>query len=136
VAPADHIFAARKSVSLKALASSPLVCFPPDSMTRRAVDQAAAAEGLSLRYVMTTNRLPTLHGLVRNRVGLGVVPEKERPSPTERGLISGPLAGRHLRRRVGILRLQERELTPAARTFMEVVRKWVRAPAAKRSRLR
>jgi DNA-binding transcriptional LysR family regulator len=128
VAPMGHAFAARKSVSLQALASLPLVSFPQDSMTRRAVDHAAAAEGLSLHYVMTTNRLPTLHGLVRNRVGLGIVPEKERPSPAEKGVISRPLAGRLLRRRVGILRLQERELSPAARKFMEVVRKWIRKP--------
>ena len=132
VAPAAHAFAARKSVSLQALAPLPLVWFPQDFMTRRAVDHAAAAEGVSLRYVMTTNRLPTLEGLVRNRVGLGIVPEKERPPPADKSLISRPIAGRLLRRRVGILRLEDRELTPAARKFMEVVRKWVRGPAPKR----
>ena len=126
IAPRGHVFASRKSVSLQALASRPLVSFPVESQTRQSVDQAAAAAGISLKYLMTTNRLSTLHSLVRNGVGAAVVPRKERPSSADREIIVRPLAVPGLARRVGLLRLRERELTPAAEAFLDVVRKWIR----------
>jgi LysR family carnitine catabolism transcriptional activator len=76
---------------------------------------------------MTTNRLPTLHGLVRNRIGLAVVPASERPSADDPDLVSRPLVGKRLACRIGVMRLRERELTPAAAEFLDVVRKWLRA---------
>ena len=72
VLPKNHALARRKQIDVRVLAAAPMVSFPPDSRTRRVTDSAAAAEGLRLRYLMTTNRLPTLHGLVRNGVGLAV----------------------------------------------------------------
>lgn len=133
VAPADHLLVRRKSITLSSLATFPLVSFPVDSLTRTVVDQAAAAGGFSLRYVVTTNRLLTLHGLIRNRVGLAIVPERERPATTDAQLISCPIVDRQLsRRRIGVLRLHERTLTPAARTFLDVVRKWMRRPSTLR----
>ena len=127
VLPRGHALARRRKIELQALVGVPLVSFPLESRTRRIVDGAAAAAALSLHYVMTTNRLPTLHGLVRNRVGLAVVPASERPSPSDRDLISRPLKGRRLTCPIGVMRLRERELTPAAAEFLTVVRKWLRA---------
>jgi DNA-binding transcriptional LysR family regulator len=127
ILPRDHALARRRKIELQALVGSPLVSFPPESRTRRIVDGAAAAAGLSFEYVMTTNRLPTLHGLVRNRVGLAVVPVSERPSSSDQDLVSRPLKGRRLSCPIGVMRLRERELTPAATEFLSVVRKWLRA---------
>ena len=104
----------------------PLVSFPAESRTRHVVDRAAATAGLSFRYVTTTNRLPTLHGLVRNRVGLAVVPKSERPSSDDPDLTSLSLVGQGLSCRVGIMRLRDRELTAAAAEFLDVVRNWWR----------
>jgi DNA-binding transcriptional LysR family regulator len=132
IAPADHILAGRKSIGLSSLAAFPFVSFPIDSLTRTVIDQAAASGGFSLRYLVTTNRLSTLHGLVRNRVGLAIVPERERPTMNYTQLISRPIAGRQLSRRIGVLRLHERALTPAASKFLDVVRKWMRRPLARR----
>jgi DNA-binding transcriptional LysR family regulator len=127
ILPRDHALARRRQIELPALVGAPLVSFPPEARTRRIVDGAAGAAGLSLQYVMTTNRLPTLHGLVRNRVGLAVVPVSERPSPDDRDLISRALKGRRLTCPIGVMRLRERELSPAATEFLTVVRKWLRA---------
>jgi DNA-binding transcriptional LysR family regulator len=126
VLPKRHPLALRKQIDVRALSAVPLVSFPPDSRTRRVVDAAAAAEGLRLRYLMTTNRLPTLHGLVRNGVGLAVVPAIERPPVGDPDLVSRPLAGPRLSCQIGIMRLRERELTPAAGEFLAVVRGWLR----------
>jgi DNA-binding transcriptional LysR family regulator len=105
----DNVLARRTRIGLPALADVPFVSFPPESRTRHVVDRAAATAGLSFRYVTTTNRLPTLHGLVRNRVGLAVVPKSERPSPDDPDLTSLSLVGQGLACRVGIMRLRDRE---------------------------
>lgn len=75
--------------------------------------------------MMTANRLPTLHGLVRNRIGLAVVPFGERPLPNDPDLIARPLVGQRLACSLGVMRLRERELSPAAAAFLGVVRKWM-----------
>ncbi len=123
----DDVLARRTRIGLPALADVPFVSFPPESRTRHIVDRAAATAGLSFRYVTTTNRLPTLHGLVRNRVGLAVVPKSERPSPDDPDLTSLSLVGQGLTCRVGIMRLRDRELSAAAAQFLDVVRNWWRA---------
>jgi DNA-binding transcriptional LysR family regulator len=126
VIPAGHSLARRRTIELNMLADVPLVSFPPESRTRRTVDGSATTTGRSLRYLMTTNRLATLHGLVRNGVGLAVVPASERPSAGDPDLVSRPLAGAKLSCQIGIMRLRERELTPAAAEFLSVVRSWLR----------
>jgi DNA-binding transcriptional LysR family regulator len=134
----DHVLARRTRIGLPALADVPFVSFPAESRTRRVVDRAAATAGLSFRYVTTTNRLPTLRGLVRNRVGLAVVLQSERPSSDDPDLTSLSLVGQGLSCRVGIMRLQDRELTAAAAQFLDVVRNWWRVsrhgPARKQPR--
>ena len=122
----DHVLARRTRIGLPALVDVPFVSFPAESRTRRVVDRAAAIAGLSFRYVTTTNRLPTLRGLVRNQVGLAVVLQSERPSPDDPDLTSLSLVGQGLSCRVGIMRLRDRELTAAAAQFLNVVRNWWR----------
>jgi DNA-binding transcriptional LysR family regulator len=126
VLPTGHALTRRRTIELPMLATVPLVSFPAESRTRRTVDGSAMAAGVSLHYLMTTNRLPTLHGLVRNRVGLAVVPASERPPHTDPELVSRPLIGRKLSCQIGIMRLRERELTPPAAEFLAVVRAWLR----------
>jgi DNA-binding transcriptional LysR family regulator len=126
VLPRDSALARRKTVELRAMADAALVSFPVESRTRRIVDGAAAAAGIFLQYSLTANRLPTLHGLVRNRIGLAIVPASERPLPDDPDLVSRPLAGKRLACQIGIMRLRERELTPAAAEFLNVVREWLR----------
>jgi DNA-binding transcriptional LysR family regulator len=128
VLPRDHALARNGSLPLSTLSGQPLVSFPPESMTRRLVDSAAVAEGLSLNHTVTTNRLATLLGLVRNRTGIAVVPASERPAAGDTQLLTRPLRGRHLNCRICLMRLRERELTPAAAAFMALVRNRYRAP--------
>lgn len=130
----DSALARRGKIELPTMANAALVSFPVESRTRRIVDAAAVGAGLSLRYLMTTNRLPTLHGLVRNGVGFAVVPASERPSPDDPDLVSRPLVGRRLSCPIGIMRLRERELTPAAAEFLNLVRAWWRASRRKTGR--
>jgi DNA-binding transcriptional LysR family regulator len=126
VLPKGHALARKSKLALSELAGRPLVAFPPESMTRRVVDSAAAAQRLSLHYAITTNRLATLHGLVRNRIGIAVVPAAERPAASDRHLLTRPLMGQQLTCRICLMRLRERELSPPAAAFMALARKWYR----------
>lgn len=131
VAPRSHGVIKQKSMTLQTISAYQLVSFPPESSTRRIVDQVAADAGVKLKHVMTTNRLATLQSLVRNNVGLAVVPERERPDENDPRLASRRLIGRGLVRKVGIIRLRERELSPAAERFLEIVRRWARLLAGR-----
>lgn len=131
VLPREHALARKNKLTLSALIGQPLVSFPPESMTRRLIDSAAAAQGLSLNHVMTTNRLATLHGLVRNRIGIAVVPAVERPATGDPKLLTRPLKGQHLSCRICLMRLRERELTPPAAAFMALARKWYAASSSR-----
>jgi DNA-binding transcriptional LysR family regulator len=127
VLPEGHALAGKRTLTVSALVGQPLVSFPLESMTRRLVDSAAAAHGLSLNYAVTTNRLATLHGLVRNRIGIAVVPAAERPAIGDPHLVTRPLKGQQLSCRTCLMRLRERALTPPAAAFMALARKWYRA---------
>jgi DNA-binding transcriptional LysR family regulator len=125
VFPSSSPLAALTEIEIGALKDTAFVSFPADSHTRRVVDGAAAAAGFALYYAMTANRLPTLLGLVRKRIGLAIVPASERPGIGDRGLTSRPLAGRRLSCRLGIMRLRDRELSPPAVSFLTVVKQWI-----------
>jgi DNA-binding transcriptional LysR family regulator len=127
VLPTGHPLARQPAVRLNALKGLSLVSFPAESQTRRMLDKAAAAEGQALRYVITANRLPTLFALVRQKVGLTVVPASERPSASDRRITSRPLVAKDLSVRLAVLRLRDRELSLAAAEFIGVVKNWLAA---------
>jgi DNA-binding transcriptional LysR family regulator len=127
--PASHRLAKATRVSLDDLRQETLVSFPRDSRSRQIVDGAAAAAGFALHYAMTVNRLPTLLSLVRNGIGVAIVPASERPEATDRGVRSRPLAGARLSCRLGVMRSRERALTSAAAILLVVVRRWLRSVA-------
>jgi DNA-binding transcriptional LysR family regulator len=131
VLPREHALARKSKLTLSALVGQSLVSFPPESMTRPMIDSAAAAHGQSLNHVITTNRLATLHGLVRNRIGIAVVPGAERPAKDDRQLRTRPLRGQHLSCRICLMRLRDRELTPPAAAFMALARKWYAASSSR-----
>jgi DNA-binding transcriptional LysR family regulator len=122
----SHSLARRQRIPIEALKDLTLVSFPRESRSRRILDAGAARRGFTLRYAMTANRLGTLLSLVRNGIGVAVLPSSERPEPADPALTSRPLGGREFTCRLGFMRLKERELTSAAAIFLVVVRKWIR----------
>jgi DNA-binding transcriptional LysR family regulator len=132
VLPSRSPLSARAQFNITELKDAQLVSFPPDSRTRRMVDGAAAAAGFALRYVVTVNRLPTLLDLVRNGVGLAIVPASEYALACTNGLISRQLVGPRLGCRLGVIRLRNRELSPPAAALFAIARRWVHETAALR----
>jgi DNA-binding transcriptional LysR family regulator len=126
VLPASHRLARSKRVAIEDLEPETFVSFPPESRSRQIADRAAAQSGFGFRYAMTVNRLPTLLALVRNGIGIAILPASESRWTGDQQVVSRPLQGAHLSCRLGVMRSRERELTPAAAILLVVMRRWLR----------
>jgi DNA-binding transcriptional LysR family regulator len=123
VLPSHHALAARKSLSLSDLNGVPLVSLPRDSRTRRVIDGAASAEGLTLNHVVTVSQFATMLGFVRAGVGIAIAPKSGVASFLGMELVAVPIRGKPLARDLGIITLREREASPAAAGLMSLIRK-------------
>jgi DNA-binding transcriptional LysR family regulator len=133
VLPVKHELARRTKIYMKDLKDVTWVSYPVDARTRRLVDSMAATAGFAPRHAITVNRVSTLMSMVRYGVGIAIVPSSERPLKSDRAITSRPLSAAQISR-LGIIRLRERELTPAAAAFLAVVKQWVRLVAPQRLR--
>jgi DNA-binding transcriptional LysR family regulator len=103
-----------------------LVSLPAESRTRRIIDGAAATAGFSFRHAVTVNQFATLYSFVRNGVGVTIVPDGARPPASDRELVTRALVRPRVSREIGIVRLRERELSPAAAGLLALVKEHLR----------
>jgi DNA-binding transcriptional LysR family regulator len=128
VLPRNHKLTRKKNLSLSDLKGAPLVSLPGDSRTRRLIDGAASAIGLTLNHVVTVSQFVTMLGFVRAGVGLAIAPRSGVESFLGKELVAVPVRGRPLARDLGIIRLREREPSPAAAGLMSLIqRSWGKA---------
>jgi len=120
VLPRRHTLARRRALSIADLAGEPLISMPPESGLRRLVDSTAVAAGVPLHHAITLHQFGTLFSFVRSGLGVAIVPVSALPPGGDRALRVRPLVGPALTRRVGILTLGDRVLSPAAASFREV----------------
>ncbi|MGH6662631.1 MAG: LysR family transcriptional regulator [Rhodospirillales bacterium] len=121
VIPSRHRLRAQSVVGLKDLAEEPMVSMPTDSGLRRTIDVAAHAQGVVLNHSIVTNQFGSLFDFVANGLGISIVPATALPPANEYPIVTRPLRPA-MTRRIGILRLAERSLSPAAEAFLKVFR--------------
>ena len=119
--------AKRSSVTLADLVDLPMVSLPHESRTRRVIDAAAAATGRTLHHVTTVTQFATMMSFVRAGVGIAIVPSGAIAGLLDKDLVVLTLTKPRLSREVGLIWLRERELTPAARGFADLLEKMWRA---------
>jgi DNA-binding transcriptional LysR family regulator len=107
----------RAAVALADLVSFPFVSLPYDSRTRRIIDGAASAAGHSLQHVATVTQFATMMSFVRAGVGIAIVPSGAVAGFLGKDLAVLKLTRPRLSRDVGLVKLRDRELSPAARGF-------------------
>jgi DNA-binding transcriptional LysR family regulator len=107
----------RVAVALADLVSFPFVSLPYDSRTRRIIDGAASAAGHSLQHVATVTQFATMMSFVRAGVGIAIVPSGAVAGFLGKDLAVLKLTRPRLSRDVGLIKLRDRELSPAARGF-------------------
>jgi DNA-binding transcriptional LysR family regulator len=128
VVPVRHKLAGRRSVALAELAAHPIVALPTESRTRRTIDAAAVTAGLQLRQRVVVTQIATLLALVAAGAGVGVVPGGATRGPLPPGVRVVPLVEPKLVRRLGLITLRGRELTPAAAGLFALLRReWRKA---------
>jgi LysR family carnitine catabolism transcriptional activator len=99
---------------------------PIGSGTRRLIDAAATAAGFTLRHAVTVGLPLTLMNLVSGGVGAAIVPARAWRRPAYPTLVSRPLVRPRLSSEIGIIRLRDRELSPAAAGLLELARERLR----------
>ena len=109
-------------MSIADLQGEPLISMPPESGLRRLIDGAALSAGVRLHHAVTLHQFGTLFSFVRSGLGVAIVPASALPPRGDRALCIRPLAGPAVTRRVGILSLGDRVLSPAAASFRDVFR--------------
>ena len=121
----DHPLARMRRIEFNALRDVALVSFRVGSGTRRLIDAAAAA-GFTLRPVVTVSLPLTLMNLVAGGVGAAIVPARPWPQAVYSNLVSRPLVRPRLSSEIGIMRLRDRELSPAAAGLLALARERLR----------
>lgn len=103
------------------LCGVPLVSMPQGSQTRRLLDATAAARGFALTHAAIVSQIPTLLSFVRGGVGVGLVPSAAITGDLGENLVRIAVQDPRIELDIGILRLAERPLSPAALGMQEMV---------------
>jgi DNA-binding transcriptional LysR family regulator len=117
-----HPLASRRRIRLEELADVPLITFKATSVTRREVDRAFAARGIAPRIAMEISSPEAIKKLVEVGLGFSVLPERSVRAEVRSGRLASPrLSGARLERRIGLIRLESRYLSPAAHAFAKLI---------------
>jgi DNA-binding transcriptional LysR family regulator len=114
--PEGHPLAARDAVSVPDLEPYDLVALRTGSGLRHIADAYFAAHGVVMDPVIEVSELSTLRGLVRDGVGVALVPD----TPAEPGIVPVPLRD-EATRIIGLARNRSRSQSAAAEQFARFV---------------
>jgi LysR family carnitine catabolism transcriptional activator len=121
VLPKSHRLRKSPSLNIRDVANEPMISMPADSGLRRTIDVFANERGLVLDHSIITNQFGSLFDFVASGLGISIVPAAALPPAGEYPIAVKPLRPT-ITRRVGILRLAERSLSPASEAFLEIFR--------------
>lgn len=123
VAPSGHPIARNRSKSLPfaALEHQPLVSMPADSQTRRIIDATAVTRGVHLTHAIIVSQINTMMSYIRAGAGIGVVPSASAGGDEADGFVNLEIVDPAISLDVGIVKLHDRDLSPAAAGLLECV---------------
>ncbi len=123
ICPPSHPLASRRKVKAAELQGQDFVLFERDIPTRRATDRLLKSHGVTVRRVAEFDNIETIKRAVEVGFGLGIVPRPSVIDEQNRGQLSVvALAGPEWTRSVGVIHRSDRQLTAAARKFIELLK--------------
>jgi len=122
ILPSKHRLRNRKSITLKDLEDEEFVSLPTGAGLRRQIDGIAATNGIALKHMTVVGQFGTLFDFVAADVGVAIVPASALPRRRQYDVVVKRLVAPSIVRSVGILRLKNRALTPAASGFLDIFR--------------
>jgi DNA-binding transcriptional LysR family regulator len=123
--PNDHPLADKRSVTLREVATFPLILTGRDSSVRELVERALERERLSIHVAQEATYMTTALGMAAAGLGVAILPHAattSAPSGIRRVSIRTPA----LTRRIGIITKSGRSLQPAAQRLVEALQAAVR----------
>jgi DNA-binding transcriptional LysR family regulator len=117
-----HPLASRKRIRLGELCETPMITFKGDSVTRREVARVFAAQNLSPRIGMEISSPEAIKKLVEVGLGFAILPERSVRAEIRAGILASPaVVGVTMERRIGVVTVEGRYLSPAAKAFLSLV---------------
>jgi DNA-binding transcriptional LysR family regulator len=118
--PTHHPLAKRQSISLSELAGEPIILTGRDSSVRERVEHLFSEEGLMLTPGLEANYMSTVMALVRQGLGMTLLPES---ADEGRGdLVQVRIDHAGVNREIGLITRAGFGLSPAAARFIEMMR--------------
>ena len=118
--PAHHPFAQRQSISLSELAGEPIILTGRDSSVRERVEHLFSEEGLMLTPGLEANYMSTVMALVRQGLGMTLLPESADEGHGDLVQVRIDHAG--VNREIGVITRSGFGLSPAAARFVELMK--------------
>jgi len=122
VAHPGHALAARRRVSLRELAEEGIIAYPSGSTTRRMIDAAFAERGVSVHARMEISSPEAMKRLAQSGLGVTILPRPVVATEIRRKALKViALEDLRFEREIGIVHRGAESLSPAARTFLQMV---------------
>jgi DNA-binding transcriptional LysR family regulator len=118
--PVGHPLATRPSIKLSALNGQPIILTGRDSSVRERVEQLFAEEGLMLTPGLEANYMSTVMALVRQGLGMALLPESADEGRGDLVQVRVEHAG--VNREIGLITRTGLGLSPAAERFIQIMR--------------
>lgn len=128
VAPRHHPLARTGIATFAEIASHPLLIMPAPSGVRAAIEREFASRGLTFRPALEAHNLFTLIGLVEAGLGLTLLPRIITPRLNLSAVSTIRISDGGIFRHVGIVKLHDRPLSPAAAAFARALRAALKQP--------
>ncbi len=119
----EHPLAKKRMIALKDLQGIDFIAFEKDIPTREATDQILSNSGIKVSVVMEFDNVETVKRALEINAGLAILPASTVLNEVERNqLVSFKLEGGIHNRPLAIVHKQNRMLTPALRSFIELLK--------------
>lgn len=119
--PLDHPLARRGSIALAELVGQPIILTGRDSSVRERVEQLFAEEGLTLTPGLEANYMSTVMALVRQGLGMTLLPESADEGRGDLVQVRVEHAG--VNREIGLIKRAGFGMSPAATRFVDLMKK-------------
>ena len=124
--PTGHPLAKEKAVTIHQLAKHPLILMGRDSSVRGLLETALRKSKVQITPAYDSNYLSTAMALVRNDLGVGILPDLQRWTGPSEGVLRIPIWRPTIGRKIQILRKTGRSASPSAEKLMKVLQECAR----------
>ena len=118
----EHRLTKKRSISMNDLSGVEFVAFERDIPTRKATDEILAKAGVEVQVVMEFDNVETVKRAIEINAGIAILPASTVITESERNqLIIYKLEGGIHNRPLAVIQKNNRILTPALRSFVELM---------------